>query len=123
MRKIFIVVLGIAIFTGCTKEDMLIPAKVDVAPELQVGTAAGIKLQTPFVTKEVAMNVKSEVAGTATIKIFDIANRVVSKETVEVNVGDNLYKVYTTALPSSAYRIAFYNSNNKLVGITDFNKL
>ncbi len=69
------------------------------------------------------MNVKLEKAGTATIKIFDIANRVVSKENVNVVAGDNLLKVYTNALPQSAYRIGLFDSNNNMMGIADFNKL
>jgi hypothetical protein len=69
------------------------------------------------------MNVKLEKNDIATIKIIDIANRVVSKEEVSVTTGDNLLKVYTSALPSSAYRIALYGSNNIMLGITDFNKL
>jgi hypothetical protein len=69
------------------------------------------------------MNVKLESAGTINVKILDISNRVVSKETMNVSAGDNILKVYTRALPSSAYRIALYNSNNVLIGITDFNKL
>jgi Tol biopolymer transport system component len=69
------------------------------------------------------MNVKSDVSQPVTIKIFDISNRVVSKETVNVIAGDNILKVYTAALPSSAYRIALYDVNGKQLGITDFNKL
>jgi hypothetical protein len=37
--------------------------------------------------------------------------------------GDNILKVYTTALPASAYRIALYDANGNMIGITDFNKL
>jgi hypothetical protein len=69
------------------------------------------------------MNVKTESAQTVTIKIYDISNRVVSKSTSEVKSGDNILKVYTSALPSSAYRIALYDYNNNLLGITDFNKI
>ena len=83
----------------------------------------GIKLQSPFVTSEVAMNVKSETAQTVTIKIFDIANRVVSKETMSVKAGDNIVKVYTAALPSSAYRIRLFDASNNMLAITDFNKI
>jgi F0F1-type ATP synthase epsilon subunit len=54
---------------------------------------------------------------------LDISNKVVSKETINLKVGDNVLKVYTSALPSSAYRIGFYNANGKEMGITDFNKL
>jgi hypothetical protein len=40
-----------------------------------------------------------------------------------VNSGDNILKVYTSTLPSSAYRIGLFDSNGKQLGITDFNKL
>ena len=110
------------VLTGCYKDD-IIPTPQSVSEELKMTSLAGIKLQTAFVTSEVAMNVKTETAGSVTIKIFDIANRVVSKETMNVVTGDNILKVYTSALPSSAYRIGLFDSNGNQLGITDFNKL
>jgi hypothetical protein len=69
------------------------------------------------------MNVKMETSQSVTIRIFDISNKVVSKETMTVKAGDNILKVYTSALPSSAYRIGLFDSSNRQLGITDFNKL
>lgn len=123
MKKVFIVLLGSMILFGCYNENKILPNVQQVTPELAIANPVGIKLQSAFVTSEVAMNVKSQVAGTATIKIFDISNKVVSKETIDLKVGDNVLKVYTSALPSSAYRIGFYDINGKEMGITDFNKL
>lgn len=123
MKKILLIALISVIFTGCYKDDVTPVNPQTVTPELKIASSEGIKLQTAFVTTEVAMNVKSETAQKATIKIFDIANRVVSKETVDIKVGDNILKVYTSALPSSAYRIGLFDSNGKQLGITDFNKL
>jgi len=94
-----------------------------VPSELAITSVSGIKLETPFVTSQVSMNVKSETAQTVTIKIFDISNRVVSKSTSDVKVGDNILKVYTNALPSSAYRIALFDDKGNQLGITDFNKI
>jgi hypothetical protein len=94
-----------------------------IPSELAITSVSGIKLETPFVTSQVSMNVKSEVAQTVTIKIFDISNRVVSKSTSDVKVGDNILKVYTNALPSSAYRIALFDDKGNQLGITDFNKI
>jgi len=118
-------VLAIAaiLFVGCTKVDVPTPQPPVTNAELKIASAVGIKLQSPFVTNEVAMNVKSDVAQPVTIKIFDISNRVVSKETVNVIVGDNILKVYTSALPPSAYRIGLFDANGNQLGITDFNKL
>ncbi len=122
MKKILLIVLVSTILTGCYKEDIL-PTPQSVSEDLKMTSSVGIKLQTVFVTSEVAMNVKTETAGSVTVKIFDISNRVVSKETMNVVAGDNLLKVYTNALPSSAYRIGLFDSNNKQLGITDFNKI
>ena len=94
-----------------------------IPSELAINSVSGIKLETPFVTSQVSMNVKSEVAQTVTIKIFDISNRVVSKSTSDVKAGDNVLKVYTNALPSSAYRIALFDDKGNQLGITDFNKI
>ncbi len=122
MKKILIVALVMFGLTGCYKDDLMLPTP-EVKEQLQIKDAVGIKLESAFVTTEVAMNVKIEVAQSVTIKIFDISNRVVSKETMTVNAGDNILKVYTSALPSSAYRIGLFDSKNNQLGITDFNKL
>lgn len=122
MKRIVLSMIGLVFLVGCTKDDFL-PEVKEVKPELQIANKVGIKLESSFVTTEVAMNVKFELDGMATIKIFDISNRVVSKEQISVKSGDNVLKVYTSALPPSAYRIGLYDSNNNLLGITDFNKL
>ena len=110
------------VLLSCRKTmDIVDPIQID--PSLKIASLSGIKLQTVFVTNEVAMNLKSEVAQNVTIKIFDIGNKVVSKSTSYVKEGDNVLKVYTNALPSSAYRIGIYDASGKELGITDFNKL
>ena len=121
MKKVLLVFAIAAVLVGCTKEE-IVPTPQSVSEELKMTSSVGIKLQTVFVTSEVAMNVKTETAGSVTIKIFDIANRVVSKETMNVVAGDNVLKVYTSALPSSAYRIGLFDASGKQLGITDFNK-
>jgi hypothetical protein len=122
MKKILIVVILTIGLSGCYKDDFIQPIP-EVKEQLQIKDAVGIKLESTFITSEVAMNVKMEVAQSVTIKIFDISNRVVSKETMDVKAGDNILKVYTSALPSSAYRIGLFDSKNNQLGITDFNKL
>ena len=122
MKKLLFVLFGIMVIAGCRKDPFVTPPVV-VDNSLNITQSVGIKLQSQFVTSEVAMNVKIDAGQNVTIKIFDIANRVVSKETMWVNGGDNILKVYTNALPSSAYRIGLFDSNGKQLGITDFNKL
>ncbi len=123
MKKTLLLLLGVLILSGCRKDDIFTEMPEPTPNLLEIKSSVGIKLESAFVTSEVSMNVKTETSGTVTIKIFDISNRVVSKETTTVKVGDNILKVYTSALPSSAYRIGLFDSNNKMLGITDFNKL
>jgi hypothetical protein len=123
MKKSLLVIMCGMLLVACTKHDDILPELPKASEALAIKSAVGIKLESAFVTSEVAMNVKLETAGTVTIKIFDISNRVVSKEAMSVKAGDNILKVYTSALPSSAYRIGLYDSNGKELGITDFNKL
>lgn len=122
MKKLLLISLCFITLSACRKLDIPTPKPV-MAESLKITNSVGIRLQSPFATTEVLMNVKLESAGTVTIKIFDISNRVVSKETVNVIAGDNILKVYTNALPISAYRIALYDASNNQLGITDFNKL
>jgi len=122
MKKLILIALIAMIFVGCRKNDTIILVNT-IPSELAIASVSGIKLETPFVTSQVSMNVKSEIAQTVTIKIFDISNRVVSKSTSDVKAGDNVLKVYTTALPSSAYRIALFDNKGNQLGITDFNKI
>ncbi len=123
MKKTCLIAVIAILFIGCTKTNFTTPQPPIAGSELKINSTVGIKLQSPFVTSEVSMNVKSDVAQTVTIKIFDIANRVVSKSTSDVKVGDNILKVYTTALPSSAYRVGLFDAKGNQLGITDFNKL
>ncbi len=123
MKKASLLLFGLIFLAGCRKVDVPSPLPQTINEDLKINGITGIKLETVFVKNEVSMNVKSEVAQTVTIKITDISNRVVSKSTSDVKMGDNILKVYTTTLPSSAYRIALYDYTGKLLGITDFNKL
>lgn len=123
MNKLILTLFVLFTLTGCYKDDLLPDVSQKPNQELQITNKVGIKLENSFVTTEVAMNVKLENSGTVTIKILDISNRVVSKETVTVKSGDNLLKVYTFSLPLSAYRIALYDNSNNILGITDFNKI
>ena len=122
MKKLLFVIFGIMVIAGCRKDPFVNPP-IAVDNNLKIESTVGIKLQSPFVTSEVNMNVKVDAGQNVTIKILDISNKVVSKESVYLNSGDNILKVYTSTLPSSAYRIGLFDNNGKQLGITDFNKL
>jgi nitrous oxide reductase accessory protein NosL len=123
MKKIILGLAIIATLVSCQNEEALLPTPTEVTEKLQIVGNMGIKVETPFVKEEVAMNVKAETAGTYVVKILNIANKSVSKEEVTIKAGNNLLKIYANALPSSAYRIGLFDMNGNLLGIADFNKL
>lgn len=82
MKKILLITVSLMFLNGCSKDE-IDPYVNQVKPELQILNKVGIKLESSFVTSEVQMNVKLETSDNVTIKIFDISNRVVSKEQVE----------------------------------------
>jgi nitrous oxide reductase accessory protein NosL len=123
MKKIILGLAIIATLVSCQNEEALLPNTTQITEKLQIVGNMGIKIETPFVKDEVAMNVKAETAGTYVVKILNIANKSVSKEEVTIKAGDNLLKIYANALPSSAYRIGLFDMQGNLLGITDFNKL
>ena len=119
MKKLLFVLFGIMVIVGCRKDVSTNPA----TNPLDIKANVGVALQTTFVTNDVKINVKTDAAQTVTIKILDIANRAVSKSTTDVISGDNILTVYTTTLPTAAYRLAIYDSKGTLLAITDFNKI
>jgi hypothetical protein len=122
MKKVSLVLFGLILLAGCRKVDVPFQPQV-ISDNLKISSSVGLKLESAFVTNEVAMNIKSDAAQKVTVKIFDISNRVVSKSTSDVKAGDNILRVYTSALPSSAYRIALYDAAGNMLTITDFNKI
>jgi nitrous oxide reductase accessory protein NosL len=123
MKKVLGLLVMICLVASCTNEDLLVPTVTEVSEKLQIVGNLGIKVETPFVKEEVAMNVKAETAGKYIVKILNIANKSVSKEEVTLNAGNNLLKIYANALPSSAYRIGLFDLEGNLLGVADFNKL
>ena len=123
MKKVLGLLVMICLVASCTNEDLLLPPITEVSEKLQIVGNVGIKVETPFVKEQVAMNVKAESAGTYIVKILNIANKSVSKEEVKLIAGNNLLKIYANALPSSAYRIGLFDLEGNLLGIADFNKL
>jgi hypothetical protein len=123
MKKVLGLLIMICIVASCANEDLLVPTTTEVTEKLQIVGNVGIKVETPFVKEQVAMNVKAVTAGTYIVKILNIANKSVSKEEVKLSAGNNLLKIYANALPSSAYRIGLFDLEGNLLGIADFNKL
>ena len=122
MKKFLALAIITLIVIGCNREDDLLPV-AEISEELKISSTTGIKLETPFVTESVEVNAKIQDSGIYTIRIFDISNRVVSKEDTFLKQGDNIIEINTNILPRSAYRISLSTKEGFTLGVTDFNKL
>jgi len=119
MRKT-IIALALVI-ASCSNDDYYETLQLDVVPhQLIISDPVGIKLSSNFASNTVDMNVKLDTNGNYFIKIKDNYGRVVSKEKVNGNIGDNIFKVYTSTLPKSSYRIELYLEDSK-IGVSQIN--
>lgn len=123
MKKLLIILSLIAI-TGCVKDDSFIiePNPIDEIPSaLIIDDLVGIKLESNIVTERVGMNVKLSEAGTYRVKIrHGMNDELISQEKVTGKEGDNILKVYVSALERSAYKLELTTENHVIVGRTAF---
>jgi len=119
-QKIYYTIL-FTLFLACSTDEIYEPIYMEEIPqELKIDALVGIKLESNFATDVINMNVKLDTEGEYFIKVLDISNRIVSKEKVSGKLGDNLFRVYTSTLPKSSYRLELYRDQTK-VGATNIN--
>lgn len=120
MKKLILLLsLGI-LLTGCMKDDVIevINPTVEVPEVLKIQEAKGLKLESTITSSEVRMNVKLDLPGVYRVKIRDIEKNLVSQEKLTANEGDNLLKVYVSALEEDSYTIELTQDDHTLIGIT-----
>jgi hypothetical protein len=105
----YLSIASILLLSGCFQDEIYQPT---LQSNLEIKEQVGLKLESVFATEEVAMNVKTETSGIYIMKIIHLSGRIVSKEEVKVQAGDNVLKLYTGALPKEPYTIALYNTQN-----------
>lgn len=111
MRKLLILLL----FVSCTVDPV-----EDVYEPLQINLDSGIKLENYVVTDEVMVNVKVDRSGRYNIKIKDIGGNVVSKESINLQIGSNIHKIYVKVLPVSSYSVELVSESGDVIGTEVF---
>lgn len=121
LTKHIAVFLIVSLFiVGCYPDEIL-PVQPILGENLQIAEQVGIKLESFFVTDEASMNVKAPASGEYVVIIHHLTGRVMSKEEVLLEEGDNILKVYTGALPKEPYTISFYDRAGSKLGETIIN--
>ena len=118
-RLILLLSLGL-LLTSCMKDDVIdiIDPVVEIPENLKIQTTKGLKLESTITSSEVRMNVKLDLPGVYRVKIRDIERNLVSQEKLTANEGDNLLKVYVSALEEDSYTIELTQDDHTLIGIT-----
>ena len=120
MKKLILLLSLGLLLTGCMKDDVIevINPTVEVPEVLKIQEAKGLKLESTITSSEVRMNVKLNLPGVYRVKIRDIEKNLVSQEKITANEGDNLLKVYVSALEEDSYTIELTQDDHTLIGIT-----
>ena len=124
MKKITAIFL-LLLLLGCVREeDLTVPeSNIEVPEALIIDELQGIKLENIVVYERVAMNVKLPTDGTYRIKIkHGLNSELISQERIQGKEGDNILKVYVSALEKSSYRLELTKDNHELIGVTVFSK-
>ena len=124
MKK-FIALLIVLTLTSCVRdEDFIIDPVTEVPEALVIDDLVGIKLESSIVSERVAMNVKLPEEGVYRIKIrHGMNNELISQERVTGREGDNILKVYVSALDKSSYMLELTNEFHVVIGRTAFTVL
>ena len=124
MKK-FIALLIVLTLTSCVRdEDFIIDPITEVPEALVIDDLVGIKLESNIVYERVAMNVKLPEEGVYRIKIrHGMNNELISQERVTGREGDNILKVYVSALDKSSYMLELTNEFHVVIGRTAFTVL
>jgi len=113
MKKILII-LSLIILTGCSNEEdfLVVDPNQEVPESLIIDDLIGIKLENSVVYERVAMNVKLPEDGVYRVKIrHGLNNELISQEKVNGKEGDNILKVYVSALEKSSYKLELTTEN------------
>ena len=114
MKKILII-LSLIILTGCSNEEdfLVVDPNQEVPESLIIDDLIGIKLENSVVYERVAMNVKLPEDGVYRVKIrHGLNNELISQEKVNGKEGDNILKVYVSALEKSSYKLELTTENH-----------
>lgn len=120
MKKLILFLSLGLLLTSCMKDDVIdvIDPIVEVPEALKIQQPKGLKLESTITSSEVRMNVKLDFPGVYRVKIRDIEKNLVSQEKLTANEGDNLLKVYVSALEDDSYTIELTQDDHTLIGIT-----
>lgn len=108
MRK-FTILFLLLVVLSCQKDDFFIEPYAPQA--LEIDALTGIRFAEQSPTDGTLYNLKTDNSGTYTVEILDLTKTLVSRNTLKVTEGDNIYTLYTRALGTGQYTFRFLDPN------------
>lgn len=105
-QKIYYSILFL-LFTHCAPDSLDFEIRPYTQENLKMETDAGLRFDNSSVEDGAKFNIKTNNAGKYTVEILDLTNKLVSKNTLSVIEGDNVYTMYTRALETGEYTFRF----------------
>ena len=100
------------LFLACAKDtDWNIYEPISHNKELQIDGAEGLKVSGNFITNRSNFNVKVSTAGNYTLEVLNIAGIAVTRDNLNLKVGDNILTFYTNAIEDGDYTINIKNDS------------
>ena len=100
------------LFLACAKDtDWNIYEPISHNKELQIDGAEGLKVSGNFITNRSNFNIKVSTAGKYTLEVLNIAGIAVTRDNLNLKVGDNILTFYTNAIEDGDYTINVKNDS------------
>ena len=98
------------LFLACAKDtDWNIYEPLSVKNELHIDDIEGLKVSGNFITNRSNFNVKVSTAGNYTLEVLNLAGIAVTRDNLNLKVGDNILTFYTNAIEDGDYTINIKN--------------
>jgi len=111
-QKIYYSILFL-LFTHCAPDSLDFEIRPYAQENLQMGTTTGLKFDNSSIEDGANFNIKTNIEGKYTVEILDMTRTLVSRNTLKVLEGDNVYTIYTRALKTGDYTFRFLDGNGK----------
>lgn len=100
------------LFLACAPDEYDFIVTQFVADELKINETTGLQFDDNSVYDGAKFNIKTDTDGKYTVEILDLTNSLVSRNTLKVTEGDNVYTIYTRVLETGDYTFRFLDENN-----------
>ena len=102
------------LFLACAPDEYDFTVTQWVADELKIEETTGVQFDDNSVYDGAKFNIKTDNDGTYTVEILDLANQLVSRNTLKVTEGDNVYTIYTRVFETGDYTFRFLDDDGKV---------